>query len=40
MAPNKVKEVMDEVIEKTEPVVRKAKSAAGTLLPEASPIAT
>ncbi len=38
MAPNKVKEVMDEVIEKTEPVVRKAKCAAGAAVKKAEPV--
>lgn len=38
MASKKVKEVVDEVIEKTEPVVRKAKSAAGTAVKKAEPV--
>ena len=38
MAPKNVKEVVDEVIEKTEPVVRKAKSAAGSAVKKAEPV--
>jgi len=38
MAVNKVKEVVGEVIEKTEPVVRKAKSAAGSAAKMAEPV--
>ena len=38
MASNKVKEVVGEVLEKTEPVVRKAKSAASTAAKKAEPV--
>ena len=38
MTPNKVKDVVEEVLEKTEPVVRKAKSAAGTAVKKAEPV--
>ena len=38
MTPKNVKEVVDEVIEKTEPVVRKAKCAAGTAVKMAEPV--
>lgn len=38
MAPNKVKEVVDEVIEKSEPVVRKARSAASSAAKKAEPV--
>lgn len=38
MASNKVKEVVDAALEKTEPVVRKARSAAGSAAKKAEPV--
>ena len=38
MAESKMKEVMDEVLEKAEPVVRKAKTAAGSAVRMAEPV--
>ncbi|MBO4419118.1 MAG: hypothetical protein J5789_04775 [Oscillospiraceae bacterium] len=38
MAESKMKEVVDEVLEKAEPVVRKAKCAAGSAVKKAEPV--